>query len=471
MSINGNHEYSFKSIKQHAGKLTPIEIYRQLPGKKKFLLESTFQHQKKGKFSFIGGNPYQEIIGNGHRTTVINHEKETKETIQQHGLNYVKEHLPKIELDFPFPFYGGAVGYIGYDSIRLHENIGDTLPDDLDMPDIHLMVYKDIIVFDHADESLCLIVLHHGLDADNILAERINLLQKALSRPTEQTTAHQEATINFKAEITEEKFLENVSIAKKHLKQGDVFQVVLSQRLSAEMNGDPLLFYQKLREANPSPYMFYIDFESYLLLGASPESLVQTTGREIVTNPIAGTRARGKSETEDEALATELLQDEKEIAEHRMLVDLSRNDLGRVCEVGSITIPTYMTIERYQHVMHIVSEVKGVLRQDLSSIDALIACLPAGTVSGAPKIRAMQLINELEEKKRGVYGGGIGFINFNHDINIALAIRSLVIKENQAILQAGAGIVYDSVAEMEYQETLNKAKSIMEVNDYDPAGR
>ncbi|RDW21150.1 anthranilate synthase component I [Oceanobacillus arenosus] len=446
--------------------MTPIDIYRQLTGKKKFLLESTFQHQKKGKFSFIGANPHQEIIGNGHTTTIINHEKQTKEKIQQHALDYLKEHLPKIELDFPFPFYGGAVGYIGYDSIRLHEDIGDTLPDDLDMPDIHFMVYKDIIVFDHADESLCLIVLQHGLDADNILAERLNLLQRTLSNPA-VPMAEQEVTIDFEAEITEETFLENVNIAKKHLEQGNVFQVVLSQRFSAKIDGDPLLFYQKLREANPSPYMFYIDFESYLLLGASPESLVQTTGQEIVTNPIAGTRVRGKSQVEDDALAEELLKDKKEIAEHRMLVDLSRNDLGRVCEVGSITIPTYMTIEKYQHVMHIVSEVKGVLRKDLSSIDALIACLPAGTVSGAPKIRAMQLINELEDKKRGVYGGGIGFINFNHDLNIALAIRSLVIKDGLAVLQAGAGIVYDSIAEMEFQETLNKAKSIMEVNHYD----
>ncbi|RDW21202.1 anthranilate synthase component I [Oceanobacillus chungangensis] len=470
MSHSGNNEYSFKSTKQHAGNLTPIDIYRQLPGKKKFLLESTFQHQKKGKFSFIGANPYQEIIGNGPRTTVITCEKDTRVMVDQHALDYLKEHLPKIELDFHFPFYGGAVGYIGYDSIRLHEDIGNMLPDNLDMPDIHFMVFKDIIVFDHTDKTISLIVLNHNLQADTILDDRLEQLKKVLSKSIEPLI-QQKANLDFQAEMTEKKFIENVNIAKTHLEQGDVFQVVLSQRFSAKMDVDPLSFYQKLREANPSPYMFYIDFASYLLLGASPESLVQTTGQEIVTNPIAGTRARGKSQAEDEALATELLQDEKEIAEHRMLVDLSRNDLGRVCEVGSITIPTYMTIEKYQHVMHIVSEVKGVLRRDLSSIDALIACLPAGTVSGAPKIRAMQLINELEEKKRGVYGGGIGFINFNHDLNIALAIRSLVIKDKQAILQSGAGIVYDSDAKMEYQETLNKAKSIMEVNRYDPVSR
>src|SRR5699024_494270 len=228
----------------------------------------------------------------------------------------------------------------------------------------------------------------------------------------------------------------------------------------AEVNGDPFSYYRKLRFANPSPYMFYVDFDDYLIIGTSPESLIQTTGKQIVTNPIAGTRHRGKTDAEDRLLMDELLADQKEIAEHQMLVNLSRKDLEQVCEIDSITIPTYMQIEKYQHVMHIVTEVHGTLKPNKSSIDALIATLPAGTVSGTPKIRAMQIINELEDYKRGIYGGGIGFISFTHDLNLALAIRSIIIKNKTAYLQTGAGIVFDSDPDAEFAETLHKARSL-----------
>ncbi|WP_231514895.1 anthranilate synthase component I [Oceanobacillus salinisoli] len=456
----------YKYTKLHANSLTPIDIYRKLTGHKKFLLESTFPHDKKGKYSFIGANPYMEIIGHSDTTTKLDHEIGSKETLSENALTFIKNHLPKIDIDIPLPFYGGAIGYVGYDVIRQFEDIGEVLPDELNMPDIHFMVYKDIIVYDHSNQEIYVIAVHTNQTSEKELNENIAHLKNMLF--TEYNTEEfQNSTIEFEPQITKEAFMEKVKSAKEYIQKGDIFQVVLSQRMAAKMEGDPFIFYQKLREANPSPYMFYIDFEDHLLLGASPESLVQTQGREIITNPIAGTRARGKTPEEDEQLMKELLEDEKEIAEHRMLVDLSRNDLGRVCEVGSITIPTYMNIEKYQHVMHIVSEVKGRLHSNYSSIDALISCLPAGTVSGAPKIRAMQIINELEEKKRGAYAGGIGFINFNHDINIALAIRSLVVKDNKAYLQAGAGIVFDSSPEMEYKETLNKARSLMEVNKYD----
>ncbi|WP_312854636.1 anthranilate synthase component I family protein [Pallidibacillus pasinlerensis] len=263
--------------------------------------------------------------------------------------------------------------------------------------------------------------------------------------------------------MTEQQFKEKVEIIKQHIENEEVAQVVLSQRMKGKLEGDSFTFYLKLREVNPSPYMFYIDFEDYQILGASPESLVQTKNDEVITNPIAGTRHRGMSVAEDKALEKELLTDKKELAEHDMLVELSRNDLERVCEASSIHSPTYMKIEKYQHVMHIVSEVRGKLKEDFTSIDALLACLPAGTVSGMPKIRAMQIINELEEQKRGVYAGGIGYINVNLDINFALAIRSLVIKDGLAYLQAGAGIVKESDPTFEYNETLNKARSIMEV--------
>ncbi|MGJ9459509.1 anthranilate synthase component I [Oceanobacillus sp. CF4.6] len=466
--MQNNH--SFKYTKMAAGDLTPIQVLENLTGRKKFLLESTFQHDQKGKFSFLGMNPYEEIIGRGNQTTIINMETDKLETKKENALLYIKNHLPMVETNLPLPFFGGAVGYIGYDSIRAFEDIGNPLPDELDMPDIHFMIYKDVIVFDHTNNDIYLIAVNPNNESENVLEARIEKLKESLLKDENSTTIDF-GSIHFESETTEESFKEKVKIAKEHIKHGDIFQVVLSQRMTAKINEHPsfpLSFYQKLRKANPSPYMFYIDFEDYLILGASPESLVQTTGREIVTNPIAGTRPRGRTTAEDEVLMNDLLSDEKEIAEHRMLVDLSRNDIGRVCEINSITVPTYMKIEKYQHVMHIVSEVKGRLHKNYSGIDALITCLPAGTVSGAPKIRAMQIINKLEEKKRGAYGGGIGYINFNHDLNIALTIRSLVIKNNIAHLQAGAGIVFDSVPENEYKETLNKARSLMEVQELDP---
>ncbi len=457
---------TYKLTKLQANSLTPTDIYRKLTGKKKFLLESTFPHERKGKYSFIGANPYEEIIGYHDKTTVINHDSHSQEVITQNALIYLKNHLPKLDFPIPLPFYGGAVGYTGYDAIRQFEDIGETLPDDRNMPDIHFMLFQNIIVYDHNSDAIYLITINIKDEAEIVLDKRLEKLKKSIERKGSNKVPNN-ASMNFTPEISKEAFMENVNKAKEHIQKGDIFQVVLSQRLVADVEGDAFLFYQKLREANPSPYMFYIDFKDYLLLGASPESLVQTQGDEIITNPIAGTRVRGKTAQEDLALMKELLEDEKEIAEHKMLVDLSRNDLGRVCETGTISIPTYMTIEKYQHVMHIVSEVKGKLKANYSSIDALISCLPAGTVSGAPKIRAMQIINELEEKKRGAYAGGIGFINFNHDINIALAIRSLIVKDNKAYLQAGAGIVFDSNPETEYEETLNKARSLMEVDKYD----
>ncbi|MFC3041665.1 anthranilate synthase component I [Virgibacillus xinjiangensis] len=457
----------YKMIQMNADTLTPIEIFKRVEGRKKFLLESSFPHEEKGKYSFIGADPYREILSHGSTTTDIGHSDGTTRTFEQRALTYIQENLPTIDIDLPLPFFGGAVGYIGYDAIRQYEYIGEGLPDELEMPDIHFMIYQDTIVYDHSKENIYLIAINADDNhTEEDLASRLEGLKNMLASPSpakERPVDH----IEFQPDTLPEDFHKKVETAKQHVQRGDVFQIVLSQKMKAEFSGDPFSFYRKLRKANPSPYMFYIDFDDYLVLGASPESLVQTTGRDIITNPIAGTRARGRTGEEDIALEKELLADEKEIAEHRMLVDLSRNDLGRVCETGSITIPTYMKIEKYQHVMHIVSEVKGRLREGLSPLDALASCLPAGTVSGAPKIRAMQIINNLEEKKRGVYAGGVGFINFNQDVNIALAIRSLVIKGSLAYLQTGAGIVYDSLPENEYRETMQKAKSLMEVNNID----
>ena len=456
----------YKLLKKNADTLTPIGIFKRLHGKKKFLLESSFEHEKKGKYSYIGSDPYKEVIGRGDMTTVINHDTGEENTFKQKTLQYIKENLPKIDLDLPLPFTGGAIGYIGYDAIRQYEDIGVDLPDDLNMPDIHFMIYRNLIIYEHSNESVHLVAMNIDHQSESVLDKRLELLAEALHGDLKISDPGK-TNVNFKSDMSEEAFKEKVRVAKEHIHQGDAFQIVVSKRMQAKIDGDPFSYYRKLRIANPSPYMFYIDFGDYLIVGASPESLIQTTGRDIVTNPIAGTRARGITDTEDQLLMAELLADKKEIAEHQMLVDLSRNDLGQVCEIGSITIPTYMKIEKYQHVMHIVSEVHGKLNSNLTSIDALIACLPAGTVSGAPKIRAMQIINELEDTKRGFYGGGIGYISFNHDLNMALAIRSLVIKDNYAYLQTGAGIVYDSDVDDEFAETLHKARSLMEVSDID----
>lgn len=454
----------YKFTKQIADTLTPIGVFKRLTGKNKFLLESSFQHEQKGKYSFIGVDPYQEIIGNGSETTVIYRDSDTSEVFPIDALQYIKEYLPKIDTDIPLPFHGGAIGYVGYDAIRQYENIGELLPDELNMPDIHFMVYKNVFVFDHINEIIYLITMNPDNESEQALDERLkNLSRQLKNEPNkpEQTLTN----VDFQPEMTEEMFKEKVAKAKQLIQRGDMQQIVLSQQMKATIEGDPFSFYRKLRNANPSPYMFYIEFTDYLVLGASPESLIQTTGNELITNPIAGTRPRGKTNAEDTLLMEDLLSDKKEISEHQMLVDLSKRDLGRVSEMGSLTVPTYMVIEKYQYVMHIVSKVQGKLKENLSSIDALIACLPAGTVSGAPKVRAMQVINDYEETKRGVYGGGIGYINFNHDLNMALAIRSLVIKDKKAYLQSGAGIVYDSVPAMEFAETLHKAKALMKMND------
>ncbi|KAB8137703.1 anthranilate synthase component I [Gracilibacillus oryzae] len=455
---------NYKSMTLNGDTLTPISVFNRMNGKKKFLLESSGSHNEKGRFSFIGLNPYKEIIGSAKQTTIINHIKETTENVEQLPLEAVKAHIPNVALDLPYAFYGGAIGYIGYDAIRQYENIGTLLEDEMEMPDVHMLFYQDVIVFDHMKQKVTVLTINlDGTRNEDILTEQLQTLTDQIATP-EKISQEEDLNISFETSIKKERFLEMVETAKQHIVDGDIFQVVLSQRMKATFDADPFTFYRKLRVANPSPYMYFIDFDDYFVLGASPESLIKTTGNHVVTNPIAGTRPRGKTVEEDQQLASELLADEKELAEHKMLVDLSRNDLGRVCEIGSITIPKYMTIERYQHVMHIVSEVHGQLTSDYTGLDALVSTLPAGTVSGAPKIRAMQIINDLEDKKRGVYAGAVGYINMNGDLDLALAIRTMVIKDNTAYVQAGAGIVFDSNPESEYQETLNKAKSLLEVS-------
>ncbi|MEH7524400.1 anthranilate synthase component I [Bacillus sp. JJ1503] len=444
--------------------LTPILIYQRLKGTKKFLFESSLKHEKAGRYSFIGTEPVIELIGEEDSSTILS--AKGRKQIQKHPLEVLKDMLPPIEQDdiYNFPFCGGAVGYVGYDVIRQYENIGKAPKDELHIPDVHLMFFEEVVVFDHLEQKVYLIsipLFSELSELQSLHEKRLDEIQhgKVNSEPSEVSLS------TFKASIKREEFIEKVKRAKEHIVEGDIFQVVLSQRLQGTITGDPFSFYRKLRVQNPSPYMYYLDFEGYKIAGTSPESLIKVNGGKVTTNPIAGTRPRGKSEVEDHSYEKDLLVDEKELAEHRMLLDLGRNDLGRVCELGSIEIEKYMKIEKYKHVMHLVSEVSGTLKKDLSAIDALIACLPAGTVSGAPKIRAMEIINELEEVKRGVYSGAIGYFSANGSMDFALAIRTMLIKDQKAFIQAGAGIVHDSVPEKEFEETIHKLRAFLEGQD------
>ncbi|RLQ95560.1 anthranilate synthase component I [Falsibacillus albus] len=450
-----------RTLKIEGDLLTPISIFKRLKGRKKCLLESSLKHLESGRYSFIGLNPYKQIFSFGDQTTVKSNLKEEK--VEGKALNILKEQLPEMNIKGSFPFYSGAVGFIGYDVIRQHEFIGPDKENETAIPDLHFLFYQDIIVFDHISQEVHIVCTSQdGRRTKEDLENELHAIKKMVATPEEEDEAVS-SPIEFVPEINKKEFEQRVQKAKEHIVNGDIFQVVLSQRLSGKFNGNAFALYRKLRKTNPSPYMFYLDFEDYVVLGSSPESFIKLKDSKLTTNPIAGTRPRGETREKDALLEKELLNDEKEIAEHKMLVDLGRNDIGRVCEVGSIKIPKFMAIERYKYVMHIVSEVSGTLKNDLSGVDALISCLPAGTVSGAPKIRAMQIINDLEDTKRGVYSGAIGYINANGDMDFALTIRTMVVKDQKAYVQAGAGIVYDSNPESEYQETLNKAKALLEV--------
>ncbi|MBS4196957.1 anthranilate synthase component I [Lederbergia citri] len=455
---------NFKMRKLNGDVLTPINIFLRLEGTKKFLLESSLKHSEQGRYSFIGVNPVMEIIGEGNKASIIS----STGVEEQIGvpLDIIQASLPRLDLELPFPFYGGAVGYVGYDAIRQYVDIGEELKDEINMPDIHFMVYEDAIVYDHLAQSIYVLAIDlHGNRTEEELEKRMNELEKQISRK-EQDETLTDCKIEFTPQLEKEEFIRKVEAAQEFIKKGEIEQVVLSQRMIGKVGADPFHFYRVLRNSNPSPYMFYVDFDEYVVLGASPESFIKTSGRIVSTNPIAGTRRRGETQDEDLALEAELLADEKELSEHRMLVDLGCEDLGNICLDDTVNIKRHMKIERYRHVMHIVSELEGTLAEGKTGIDALISCLPAGTVSGAPKPRAMQIINDLEEVKRGVYAGAIGYINANGDVDFAIAIRSLVIKDQHAYLQAGAGIVADSIPKNEYKETINKARALLSPKPY-----
>ncbi|ESU30120.1 hypothetical protein G3A_23500 [Bacillus sp. 17376] len=446
--------------------LTPISVFQRISGKKKFLLESSHKHNDSGRFSFIGCDPVYELLSEKGETYLAR--KGVKERVQGSFSKALKEMLPKVVPEFDIPFIGGGVGFVSYDFIRDFEDIGPLKEDPLDMPEAHLMFFNEVIVFDHLKQKINLIGIPFPGYSNDDLIKKVKKRKKELDSQVKKQTVVRFSLSDFKESQNREEFEKSVRTAKSMIEEGEIFQVVLSRRLAADAKGNPFSFYRKLRVDNPSPYMYFIDFENYVVVGTSPESLVKYRNGTVIANPIAGTRPRGISADEDIKLELELKEDEKELAEHKMLVDLSRNDLGRICEVGSVKIDKFLAVERYQFVMHLVSEVSGRLLPDAHPIDGLAACLPAGTVSGAPKIRAMQIINELESEKRGVYSGAVGYFSACGSMDFALAIRTLIVKGGKGYLQAGAGIVYDSDPAKEFDETNHKLKALMEAAN-DPA--
>ena len=443
-----------------ADTLTPILAYMRVQGDHKVILESIPREKENARFSIVAYNPVFEVT---YQDGIL---YENGKVLEQDPFDYLHQVTVK-GLTSDLPFAGGAIGFAGYDMIGVYEEIGRIPQDTIGTPDMHFFIYESYLIFDHKKEKVYVV-------EDNIYSGRSNdVVRQSLGKVVTdlQTQAPNEFTLqalqalHFSNHIEKEVFMEMVAKAKKLIREGDMFQSVLSQRFSADFEGDPLDYYRNLRVTNPSNYLYFYDFGDYQIIGASPESLVSVKKGEVTTNPIAGTRPRGTTEEEDQALAHELLHDIKETAEHRMLVDLGRNDIGKIAQNGTVEVTKYMEVEYFRYVMHLTSVVKGQLLPHLTALDALKATLPAGTVSGAPKIRAMRRIYELEEEKRGVYAGAIGYLSATGDMDFAIAIRTMILKNQKAYVQAGAGIVYDSVPENEFYETINKAKSMTRIGD------
>ncbi len=447
---------------------TPISAFLKLRGAgEAFLLESVEGGERIGRFSFLGAGPLLSVISRGTEVTV--RRNGTSETISGDVLEIARAMLRSYRAvpDPTLPrFSGGAVGYFGYDLVRQWEHLPDRPPDDLGLPECYLVVADTVVIFDHVRHTMKIVanvlVDDDGGAAYRRAVENVEALYERLRSPLVIPNGAGAVQSVLDTGMPVAKFLDAVSRAKEYIRAGDAFQVVLSRRFSAEVPGvDPLDIYRALRTVNPSPYMFFLDFDGVKIIGASPELLVRLEGREVETRPLAGTRPRGATDQEDLAQEASLLADEKERAEHVMLVDLGRNDVGRVCEYGTVQVPALMAVERFSHVMHIVSDVRGRLRDGLDAIDVLRACFPAGTLTGAPKVRAMEIIDELEPVSRGPYAGAVGYLGFSGNMDTAITIRTIVVAGDRAYVQAGAGIVADSVPEREYVETVNKAKALV----------
>ena len=454
---------------------TPVSAFQKIDdGRHSFLLESMEGGEKWARYSFLGSRPSVVVRSFGRTVEVIRDGKTQKRSFERDPLEVIKKVLsayaPVPDPSLP-RFFGGAVGFMGYDVVRFFEELPGREKSGLDIPDVFFMITDTLVVFDNITHLIKVVSNAHvkGKSVETAYHEatkKINALVRKLKagvkgqgarfKKKAKTTGHT-LTSNF----TQPQYEQAVLTAKEYIKAGDIFQVVPSQRFQTKINVEPYEIYRALRLVNPSPYMYFLRCGDATVVGASPEVMVRLEGGTIDLRPIAGTRRRGATEEEDKALAEELLADPKERAEHIMLVDLGRNDVGRVSEPGSVKVSELMVIERYSHVMHIVSNVRGKLSVNNDSYDVIRACFPAGTVSGAPKIRAMQIIDELEPTRRGPYAGAVGYFGFSGNMDTCITIRTLVIKDNVAYIQAGGGVVADSDPAAEYQETVNKAKAMM----------
>ena len=460
---------------------TPVTAYMKISKDQpySFLLESVERADSIGRYSFLGANPSIVFRSRGKSVTVVRDGKETT-TESDQPLDKLRELMAEytpVEVEGVPKFHGGAVGYMSYDQVRFFEKIRDNNPDTLNLPDLYFMITDTILIFDHVNNRLKIVSNAHVQDdpvaAYNEAVRKIHGLDHTLKQPLVVTTERihsGQPNTEVKSSFTREGFCDAVKKAKEYICAGDVFQVVLSQRFEREVYASPINLYRSLRCINPSPYMTLVRYPDFTLVGSSPEVMTQVTGRRCMVRPIAGTRPRGATVDEDIALEKDLLADEKEVAEHVMLVDLGRNDVGRVSVPGTVHPSRMMTIERYSHVMHIVSEVEGELKEGADAYEALRATFPMGTVSGAPKIRAMEIIDDLEPLRRGPYAGGCGYISFNGDMDTCIIIRTMIVKDNVAYVQAGAGIVYDSVPEREFEETVNKAKALFRAVEFAEKG-
>jgi anthranilate synthase component 1 len=451
---------------------TPVSAFLKLRrGGFNFLLESVEGGSQMGRYSFLGRDP--SIVFDARENIVtIRKGSEVKSVVTREPLGELKKLIhelkPVSDPALP-PFTGGAVGYIAYDVVRWFEDLPNSRPNDLGAPDMLLLFTDTIIAFDNVNHKLTVIYNVTAKEGDNldllydkaagVIGQILADLQKTLPKEILESPdidIGERIVSNF----PKAKFISAVEKCKKYITDGDIIQAVLSQRLQTSFKGDAFNLYRALRIINPSPYMFYLQFDDLMLVGASPEVHVRAIGKNVTIRPIAGTRPRGKSALEDLELEKELLTDEKERAEHLMLVDLARNDIGRVCKYGTVQVTEYMGIEHYSHVMHIVSNVVGTLEDEKDEFDLIPATFPAGTVSGAPKVRAMEIIDELEPTRRGPYAGLVGYFGFNDNFDSCIMIRTMLIKNGSVYVQVGAGIVADSVPQREYEETLNKAKAL-----------
>jgi len=457
---------------------TPLSLYLKLANQPfSYLLESVQGGERFGRYSIIGLPARTRIVAHGRKVEVIEAGAVVETVEDTNPLDFVKAYQARFKTP-PYEglprFTGGLAGYFGYETVRyIEKRLANTSkPDAIQTPDVLLMVSEQLAVVDNLSGKLYFIVYADASEANAYenahatLNALLQMLKKAVAIPETPPTERTEAV----SEFGEENFKAAVKRAQQYILDGDIMQVVLSQRMSQPFTASPLSLYRVLRSLNPSPYMFYYDMGDHHVVGASPEILVRLENGTVTARPIAGTRPRGKTREQDIALAEELLADPKECAEHVQLMDLGRNDVGRVAVTGSVKVTDNMMIERYSHVMHIVSNVEGKLKPGMDAVDVIKATFPAGTVSGAPKVRAMEIIDELEPSKRGIYAGAVGYLGFNGDMDVAIAIRTGVIKNNMLHVQAGAGIVADSVPQSEWIETQNKARAVLRAAELVQAG-